>query len=258
MQWKHNKIRCWDSLETILMQQIVNNEIGANFLLYRYKTFITVIVSIQLCLWVWVSKLSLSLFFFFVFTLPVFVFILSQWTVHLLLIGSTRSFLSSCFYVGTFHFLCTCLSCCYIQPVFRRFWPLCFCRYYCFGFFFFYPVLASAHFGSVTSIGLILGFDPWVIYDCEFFFFCLINDYAQPAPPVASAFGSNTCFLACLAQTLTFISGVKKTKQKTIGLRRAVSLSKSSVSPYHKLSQMKCCQAAASTSCPLESILILI
>lgn len=36
--------------------------------------------------------------------------------------------------------------------------------------FFFYPVLASAHFGSVTSVGLILGFDPWVIYDCEFFF----------------------------------------------------------------------------------------
>lgn len=136
MQWKHNKIRCRDSLETILMQQIVNNEIGANFLLYRYKTFITVIVSIQLCLWVWVSKLSLSLFFFFVFTLPVFVFILSQWTVHLILIGSTRSSLSSCFYVGTFHFLCTCLSCCYIQPVFRRFWPLCFCRYYCFGGFF--------------------------------------------------------------------------------------------------------------------------
>lgn len=101
---------------------------------------------------------------------------------------------------------------------------------------------------------LILG---WFM-TASFFFFCLINDYDEPALPVASAFGSNTCFLACLAQTLTFISGVKKTKQKTIGLHRAVSLSKSSIRPYHKPSRMECRQAAVSTSCPLESILILI
>lgn len=133
MQWKHNQIRYWDSLETILMQRIVKNETGANFLLYRYNTFITAIVSIQLCLWLWVSEWSLSLFFFFVYTLPVFVLTLSRWTVRLIPTGSTCS--SSCFHVIAFHFLCACLSCCYIQPAFWRFWPLCFHRYYCFRFF---------------------------------------------------------------------------------------------------------------------------
>lgn len=50
----------------------------------------------------------------------------------------------------------------------------------------FHPVLAVAHFGSVSSVGMILGLDSWVIYDCKFSF-CLISNYSEAAQPVVPA-----------------------------------------------------------------------
>lgn len=123
--------------ETILMQQIVNNEIGAHFLLYLYMILLLLWLCPFSCVYGCLNYLLLLFYFFFCCRLhsSCLCFYPFSAIVHLVLIGSTWS---SCFYLSTFHFLCTCLSRCYIQLVFQCFWPLSFCRYYCFWVVFFF------------------------------------------------------------------------------------------------------------------------
>lgn len=113
-------------------------------------------------------------------------------------------------YFRVLYFSYTCLACFCTQPLFQ-----CLASVSVYAMVF-HQILAFAHFGSVSPFGLILVFDSWVIYDCEFSF-CLISDNSE----ACSACGASTCFLACLAQTLTFISG---RKNRNLELHWAVSL----------------------------------
>lgn len=83
-------------------------------------------------------------------------------------------------YFWVLYFSYTCLACFCTQPLFQ-----CLASVSVYAMVF-HQVLAFAHFGSVSPFGLILVFDSWVIYDCEFSF-CLISDNSEPAQPVVPA-----------------------------------------------------------------------
>lgn len=165
------------------------------------------IVSIQLCLWVWVWIFLLLLFFFLSTSLVLsFLSFLGDCPPHpdwvnliFLFFMSARSTFSILVCHVDISSLCSSVSGLFVSVHTIVFW----------GFF-------PPQFWLLPTLDPLPQLDWFLVLilgwfmTASFLFFCLINDYAEPALPVASAFGSNTCFLACLAQTLTFISGVKK------------------------------------------------